>query len=350
MAQRADDQPAHQAGVAEPHLGLAGMDVDIDLARRRVHEQGHQRMAAARQQVLVGTAHGAEQQLVAHRPAVDEKELQARVAAIERRQAGIAGKPDTVARRLYGQRVVGEIAPHDRGQARQPRVQQFPLGRLEALGRAPVRGQGEGDFGMRHGKLVDHVGHGRRLGARAFHELEPRRGSEEQIARLDAGAAAKRRRRGRADPPALDRQGPRLAGAARPAGQGEPAHRADRRQRLAPKTQGADVGQVVVGQLGSDVALDRQRKLVRAHAVAVVGDRDQRSAAVRQRHVDTRRAGVDGVLDQFLDHRRRTFDHLAGGDAVDQTVGQAAQSHALAPSVLSDKYWRASVLPRSTAG
>ena len=38
-------------------------------------------------------------------------------------------------------------------------------------------------------------------------------------------------------------------------------------------------------------------------------------------------AGVDGVFDQFLDHARGTFDHLAGGDAVDDLFGELADGH-----------------------
>src|SRR6185312_11442746 len=43
--------------------------------------------------------------------------------------------------------------------------------------------------------------------------------------------------------------------------------------------------------------------------------------------VDAARAGVDGVFDQFLDHARGTFDHLAGGDAVDDLFGELADGH-----------------------
>ena len=43
-------------------------------------------MTVARQIVGIGGAHGAEQELVAHRPAVDEKILAERVGARERRQ------------------------------------------------------------------------------------------------------------------------------------------------------------------------------------------------------------------------------------------------------------------------
>ena len=95
VAQRADDQPAHQAGVAEAHLGLGRMDVDVDLLGRPVEKQRHDRMAVARQDVLIGAAHRADQQLVAHRPAVDEEILVARQAAVEGRQAGEAGQRET---------------------------------------------------------------------------------------------------------------------------------------------------------------------------------------------------------------------------------------------------------------
>ena len=43
-----------------------------------------------------------------------------------------------------------------------------------------------------------------------------------------------------------------------------------------------------------------------------------------QRHLDPAGAGVDRVLDQLLDHRGRPLDHLAGGDAVGDGFGQAA--------------------------
>ena len=38
-------------------------------------------------------------------------------------------------------------------------------------------------------------------------------------------------------------------------------------------------------------------------------------------------AGIECVFDQFLDYARRPFDHLAGGDAVDQCVGQLPDRH-----------------------
>src|SRR5207302_11149165 len=81
------------------------------------------------------------------------------------------------------------------------------------------------------------------------------------------------------------------------------------------------------GQLRGAVALDRERELVRGHAGAVVADRDQRLAALAQPDLDAGRAGIDRILDQFLDGRRRALDDLAGGDAVDDDGRQLADRH-----------------------
>src|SRR3954470_15898012 len=63
------------------------------------------------------------------------------------------------------------------------------------------------------------------------------------------------------------------------------------------------------------------------HAAAVVGDADPPPAAAIGENVDAAGAGIDGVFDQFLDHARGAFDHLAGGDAVDDLFGELADGH-----------------------
>src|SRR5271156_1285654 len=75
------------------------------------------------------------------------------------------------------------------------------------------------------------------------------------------------------------------------------------------------------------MALDRETQLLLCHAGAIVGDRDQRLAALLEDNVDARSAGIDGVLDQFLDRRRRALDDLARGDAVDQDRGEQTVRH-----------------------
>ena len=75
------------------------------------------------------------------------------------------------------------------------------------------------------------------------------------------------------------------------------------------------------------MALDGEHQIGLAHALAVVGDADEAAAAAVGEHVDAARAGIERVLDQFLDHARRTLDHLAGGDAVDDGFRKLADGH-----------------------
>ena len=75
------------------------------------------------------------------------------------------------------------------------------------------------------------------------------------------------------------------------------------------------------------MAFDRQSEIVGVHAGAVVGDADQRATARFDRDLDPPRAGVERVLDQLLDRRRRPLDDFAGGDAVDQQRIEAADGH-----------------------
>ena len=118
------------------------------------------------------------------------------------------------------------------------------------------------------------------------------------------------------------------SGAVRARLHGQMRDRADRGQRLAAKAERADVEQIVVGELRGGVPLDGKREFVRRHAAAVVVDAQQRQAAGDGDHVDLRGAGVDGVLDQFLDDGRRPLDHLAGGDAIDGLRRELADRHA----------------------
>ena len=104
-------------------------------------------------------------------------------------------------------------------------------------------------------------------------------------------------------------------------------HRADRGQRLAAEPQRADLQQVLVVELGGGVAIHREREIGRGHAAAVVGDADPTPSAAIGEDVDPAGAGVDGVLDQFLDHAGGALDHFAGGDAVDDLFGKLADGH-----------------------
>ena len=80
------------------------------------------------------------------------------------------------------------------------------------------------------------------------------------------------------------------------------------------------------GDLAGGMPLQAQPRVLRAHADAVVLDPDEPLAAVLDGDGDARRLGVDGVLDQLLDHRGRPLDDLTGGDLVGQIVGQLADA------------------------
>jgi len=77
------------------------------------------------------------------------------------------------------------------------------------------------------------------------------------------------------------------------------------------------------------MAVDGDGQVSMGHAAAIVGDADPPPPAAVGEDIDPAGTGIDGVLDQFLDHARRAFDHLAGGDAVDDLFGKLADGHGL---------------------
>jgi len=60
------------------------------------------------------------------------------------------------------------------------------------------------------------------------------------------------------------------------------------------------------------------------HPGAVVARAEAFLAGLLDLQADARGLGVDGVLQQFLGDARRALDDLAGGDLVDEPVGQDA--------------------------
>ena len=74
------------------------------------------------------------------------------------------------------------------------------------------------------------------------------------------------------------------------------------------------------------MALKGQQGVVAVHAVAVVGDADQLAPAGFDLDADAVGAGIERVLQQFLDHRGRPVHHLAGGDLVGNLVRKNADA------------------------
>src|SRR5690606_35526696 len=69
-------------------------------------------------------------------------------------------------------------------------------------------------------------------------------------------------------------------------------------------------------------AVEREERIVAAHAATVVRYADLRLAAVADDDVDARGGRIERVLDQLLDDRCGTLDDFAGGDLVRERVRQ----------------------------
>ncbi len=318
VAEAADDQAADVAGIAEADLGLGRVDVDVDLVAGEIDEQSEDRMAVAGEQVLIGGADGADQQAVLHRAAVDEQILVVGDAAVEGGKAGDAAQAGRAAGIIDREAVFGQVAVGQGGDARRPVV-----AGLDGKRAAAVMVEGEADVGPRHGEPLHHVEAGGIFGPLGAQELAAGGDLAEQILDRDAGAGRQRGRPLRRQRAIVDDARPAV-GAADPAFDGDAGDAGDRRQRLAAEAQSGDRVDLVAGQLGGGVALERQRDVGRRHAAAVVGDLDPGKTALAQRHRDPLGAGVDRILDQLLQRTGRSFHHFTGGDAVDEVLGQAA--------------------------
>ena len=297
------------------------MHVHIDFARIDGDEQRHHRLTAARQIIGVSAVDRADQHLVAHRPAVDEQILAERIGARVGRQRGKADHAEAFLAGHHLDRIGAEIGAENIAEPRQ-RSGKSGQRRRPGAGAALLAGQREGDIGPAHRQPPHHLAHGIAFGALALHEFQARRRRIEQVAHFDAGAGIQRGGSGLRFHTGIDaeRPGMRLAGMARDDRQLR--NRTDRWQGLAAEAQRRDRHQIViVGQLRGGVPLDRKRQVVAGHADAVVGDADQPPAAAVGDDLDLLRAGIEGILDQFLHDAGGPFHHLAGGNAVDGGFG-----------------------------
>ena len=349
LAQSTDDQTPDHTRLAEAHLGLRRMDIDVDDRGRDFQEQRHQRVAVAGQEIRIGPAQRSEEQAILHRPVIDEEVLHLRIAAVERRQAGISRKTESLALGIDRQRICGELLPHDAAEPPEPGIEQVALRGFQLkAGPRPVD-EREGNIGSRHGEAGDRIKDLRRFCPVRPQEFEPRRCRIKKIAKLDPGP----RRMGNgdrlADRTPFHGQSPSTIGGRGPAGNRQTADGADRRQRLAPKAEGSDVIEIVVGKFRGRVTLDRESELVRRHAAAFIDDGDQGFAAILDGDLDPAGARVESVLDQLLHGRGRALDYLAGGDPVDQGFREPTDRHGGVSAAAANRA-RARILPSSTAG
>ena len=108
--------------------------------------------------------------------------------------------------------------------------------------------------------------------------------------------------------------------AARACAQRQMRDRRNRRQRLAAKARASrsPPRSSDSPDLAGRVTLERQPRILRRHALAIVLDANEPLAAELRGDGDAPGAGVEAVLDQLLDDRGGPLDHLAGSDLVGQ--------------------------------
>ena len=166
----------------------------------------------------------------------------------------------------------------------------------------------------------------RQLGGFTFQKFTSGRRAEKQLAHLDAGTHAARRR---AQLAGACIQAVGVGGIAGAAGNRGIRHRGDGGQGFASETHGADAFQVFQrADLGGGMATQRQGQLFEWNAAAIVFHEDLADAAGHQLDGDLAGTGVQGVVHQFAHDRGRALDHLTGSDLTDQFVGQLADGAA----------------------
>ena len=314
--QPAEYEVVHVPGLAEAHLVLCGMHVDIHFVRRQFEIQCEERMPAVEQHIAIGLADGVSHQLVAHHPAVDEEILPVGLPAGVRRQTDPAMQAQTAAFFVDGETAVDKLRPQHRPQAR----------RCISGGHGlPLRpyAQFHADVEAGQRQAPQHGLHLLGFGAFALQEAAPGRRVVEQVFHLHGGA-------GRVAPGSFachlaavhgDVTAHRLI--AYPAGDGEPGHRRDAGERLAPETQASDAEQVAdVRDLAGRMPADGKRQVVRMNPVPVVDDAHPFDAPLLDQHFHAAGARIEAVLDEFLDDRGRTLHHLAGSDLVGDELRQ----------------------------
>ena len=163
------DELVDGARVAEAHLGLGRVHVDVDAGWVERQEQTVSRVAAAVQHVLISLAQCMGEHLVAHEAAINVAILSVATRPGVGRQCGVASQRQVAGGHLDAARIGEEVVAQNRSGAA------AEIGPWQLQRDAAVVCQREGDFqvGQRH--ALEHLGAMRELGAFALQEFSPSR-------------------------------------------------------------------------------------------------------------------------------------------------------------------------------
>ena len=294
---RGDQEVVHCPRLPEPHLVLARMHVDVHQGRVHREEQHRDRVATGREPPVQGNPHGMCERPVADPPSVQEEVLPGGGARPDPppKVEPVRRRPDRCSRRR-------EPAADD--------LVETPLLAPCPKDSAPAVDQTERDVRAGEGEAPNDVRHVLELGALRPQEPPPGRHVVEEILHVHRRP---RRVTGRLRVAALSAHPPAGVLAGRARGEGEPRHRRDARERLAPEPETGDPKEVVDGgDLARRMALEGEGEFRAPDPAPVVGHPDPPGAARLELDGDGARPRVQAVLDELLHHRRGPFDHLPG--------------------------------------
>ena len=321
------------APFAKAHFQLGRMRVDIHLRGIHFQVQKPRGMTAVKHHVLISLTHGVGHRAVENGPTVQEQVLHIALAAGVFRARQPPAQVYAMALFLEVQGVFDELRAQ---QLRNPFLLQLAISR-----RRKVVAQASVLF-VAHARGMTTQGHSQerpvdvsRFGDRFAQKTTPRRRVVEQVAHFNRAALRMRRglRLRRTAARTANRPAAALTGHTR--GQCQPRHGGNTGQRFAAKPQRRDGSKLFqAGDLAGGVARERDPQFRRCDTHPVVAHAAQPRAALLHLHHDPSRACVQAVLDQFLDHRGGALHHLAGGNLVDQVVGQQLNRHCMAANTL----------------
>ncbi len=355
-------QAAHLAFLVELHFALGGVDVDVHGGGIDFEEEAADRETALHQGGVVAFEQGEIQAAIFHGAAVHEEMLiftrgtrntrrtdetpdaeEGRGWRIEdggwfvQRGGGRIGIFDDIGFAHFHRVVNGEeflFAAVDGTHAfaegsKARRGVRAGIHGGELPDDAAILGQRERDFGIRQRGEREVMMDVRELGFFAAEEFAAGGEVEEKLADLDARAG---RTAGGFDLENFAAGDDDLRGFGRSVialarGENEAAHAGDAWQRFAAKAHRGNRAEVFGAlNFAGGVAFEAEQGVIAAHAEAVVRDADQASAASLDFHGDARGAGVEGILDEFLNHAGGAFDHFASGDLVGDLFRQEANA------------------------
>ena len=98
-------------------------------------------------------------------------------------------------------------------------------------------------------------------------------------------------------------------------------HRSDGGERLASEAHGDDGEEISrLADLARRMPLKGHPGIDGTHTGTIVDDLYQCFAGILDDDLDIGRTGVNGILDQLLDDRSRSLDHLTGSDLIGNII------------------------------